>query len=89
MFNHLPIYRDLQILRRHIINSLQDDHDAHWETLVSRMDKSRCRNPTQFWRMVHRLKGCQRERFEYLTVGGVHITEKKKFLRVGATAKVI
>ena len=78
MFNHLPIYRDLQILHRHIINSLQDDHDAHWETLVSRMDKSRCRNPTQFWRMVHRLKGCQRERFEYLTVGGVRITDPQQ-----------
>ena len=75
MNNHLPIFRDLHILRRHIINSLQDDHNAHWKSLVSRLHGTRCRNPTQFWRMIHRLRGCQRESFDYLAVDGVRITD--------------
>ncbi len=74
MHNLIPIYRDLCTLRTHILNSLQDDHSAHWRTLVSCMDGARCRNHTQFWHMVHKLKGCQRERFEYLLVNGDRIT---------------
>ena len=75
MHNHIPVFRDLHILRRHIINSLLDDHDAHWRGLVSRLNGTRCRNPTQFWRMIRRLRGCQRERFDHLTVNGVRITD--------------
>ena len=76
--NHIPINRDLQYLRTNIINSLQDDHDVYWRGLVTRMDGTRCRNPTQFWRMVHRLKGCQRERFEYLLVNNRRITDPRQ-----------
>ena len=68
-------HRDTHILRRHIINSLLDDHSAHWRTMVSRLDGARCQNPIQFWHMVHRLRGCQRERFEYLLVDGVRISD--------------
>ena len=78
MHNHIPVYRDLHFLRTHLIRSLQDDHDTHWRTLVSRVDGNRCRNPTQFWRSVHRMRGCQRERFEYLLVDGARITEKQQ-----------
>ena len=73
--NHLPVFRDLTALRRHILNSLLEDHDAYWNSLISRMDGARCRTPTQFWHMVHRLRGCQRDRFDYLLVGGVRISD--------------
>ena len=84
--NHIPIYRDLHILRTHIINSLLDDHDVHWGNLpVSRMDGARSRNPTQFWQSVHRLRGCQRERFEYLLVDNVRISEPHQVASVFKT----
>ncbi len=83
--NHTPIYGDLCTLRTHITNSLQEDHSAHWRNLVSHMDRARCSNPTQFWHMVYRLSGCQRERFEYLLVNGDRITNPEQVTSIFKT----
>ena len=76
--NLRPANINLTALRGHLLHSLQSDHDAHWLALVSRMDGTRCRNPTQFWRSVHRLRGSQRERFEYLLVDGAKISDTQQ-----------
>jgi len=40
---------DLSILRRHVIDSLDNDRQKYWRTLVKKVECNRVRNPREFW----------------------------------------
>lgn len=76
--NKLQLHRiqwDLNILRHHIINSLQQDHNVHWHHLIKQTEIYRCNAPSTFWHKIHKLQGTNKEDFDYLNVNNRKITE--------------
>ncbi|KAG0716086.1 hypothetical protein GWK47_010475 [Chionoecetes opilio] len=60
--NQLRVQRvllDLNILRRHILARLQEDHNEHWHNLIQRTELHRITTPSKFWARMRSLKGCQ------------------------------
>ena len=69
---------DLDILRRHILLSLRDDHNKYWENLVKNTENHRIDNPTKFWNLIKRLKGSTHSPFDYLQVGQHRLTDPQE-----------
>lgn len=73
--SHLRVGRTLEFLREHILHSLAIDHDEHWLHLVKQTQGNRTTNPTQFWNRINRLRGTDKQSFEYLNVNNVRIID--------------
>lgn len=69
---------DLNILRQHIIHSLMQDHDAHWQRLITHTETYRTTNPTHFWRKIRNLQGTKTEKVQHLTIDNNHITDSQE-----------
>lgn len=66
---------DLNILKRHIINSLQTDHNHHWHNIIKNTETFRCTSPATFWRKIHKLQGTNKEEFEYLNINNIKVKD--------------
>ena len=74
------VHWDLNILRRHILNSLQEDHNRHWNNIIQNIEPHRINNPSKFWSHIHKLKGNTTEHFDYLNINNNRITEPQEVL---------
>ena len=76
--NQLHVHRvlwDLNILRRHILDSLQEDHNLHWQNLIQHIETHRINTPSKFWSRIRKLKGTPTQHFEYLRINNNKISD--------------
>ena len=81
LHNQLHVHRvlwDLNILRRHILASLQEDHNRHWHHLIQRTEIHRTTTPSKFWARIRRLQGTDKQHFEYLLINNIKIHEPRE-----------
>ena len=82
---HLRIQGDLNILRHHILNSLQADHDQHWQHILADTQTHRTSNPTLFWKKIHSLRGTNKTSFQYLNINNTRISDPPLSRRLSKT----
>ena len=76
--NQLHVQRvlwDLNILRRHILASLQEDHSLHWQKIIHNTETHRINTPSKFWAHIRKLKGTPTQHFEYLRINNNKISD--------------
>ena len=69
---------DLGILRRHILASLQQDHNEHWHNIIQHTEIHRTKNPSKFWAKIRKLKGIQTNNFDYLLINNIKIYDSSE-----------
>ena len=72
---HTRIQGDLNILRRHILDSLNEDHQRHWQQILTDTQVHRTTNPTEFWRKIYNLRGITKTPFQYLNINNTRISD--------------
>ena len=81
--NRLNLVRfDLSILRRHVIDSLDNDRKIHWENLIKKVEVDRVRNPREFWLKIRQLKGSNFPPFTHLMHNNVKVTDPVDVIKV-------
>lgn len=69
---------DINILKRHIINSLQEDHNKHWHNIIKETETHRCPAPATFWRRIQKLQGQTKDNFDHLKINNIKITDPEE-----------
>ena len=72
------VHQDLNILRRHILHSLDIDRHLYWTQLVHRAETHRKHNPREFWKHIKRLQGSHYTTFDYLRINNTYITDPEE-----------
>ena len=81
--NRLNLVRwDLSILRRHVIDSLEIDHQNHWENLIKNVEFDRVRNPREFWQKIRKLKGSNFPSFSHLKHNNVKVSNPVDVIKI-------
>jgi len=66
---------DLNVLRKHILASLQEDHKIHWQNLIQHTETHRINTPSKFWAHIRKLQGTPRQHFQYLLINNNKISD--------------
>ena len=72
------VFLDINYLRRHIIHSLADDHNRHWQHLISKASQNRRKNPTLFWKDIKKLRGTSTQNCTHLIYNNQHISDPQQ-----------
>ena len=78
--NLAQVHFELNILRRHILHSLDTDRRLHWTQLVHRAETHRKHNPREFWKHIKRLQGSHYTTFDYLRINNTYITDPEDII---------
>ena len=74
--NRIPqVQWNLNILRRHILDSYKRDRAEHWAALVRKVQTRRTTDPAAFWRDIRRLKGSDYKPFDHLIKRGRKVSD--------------
>ena len=77
--NRIPqVQWNLNILRRHILDSYKRDRAETWADLVRKAEIKRPIDPAAFWKEIKRLKGSDYKPFDYLIEEGRKVSDPKK-----------
>ena len=73
---------DLNILRRHVLDSFERDRATHWADLVKKTEELRVPSPYDFWTRIRKLKGTNRPSFDYIIHNDAQVRDPDEVITI-------